>query len=263
MILTYADALCEQCGLRPKREGTQKKMKRMMKKNVKSKKESEDGNEMESTPIVIEDFFTEAPLESVAESVHSTDNEALQIEADSEVQQVEPDGITYTYGWNCCSPQRSCHVRLQVSSRHLCLVSPVFRAMLDGFWGLQQNSDYMYEVKASEWNAEALLIVLNVFHGRHSAVPKAIEMSMLRDIALIVDYYECHEVIEIFVDRWLQCPDMQPPKHYQQEESMDWLFISTVFSKATIFSTVATQILKLATEPIETHLPIPAAISGE
>ncbi|KAF4438393.1 hypothetical protein FACUT_4946 [Fusarium acutatum] len=59
----------------------------------------------------------------------------------------------------------SVEIHLRVSSAHLTLSSPVFKAMLDGpFSEGMRNKDNLLEVKAFEWNAEALVILLDIIH---------------------------------------------------------------------------------------------------
>ncbi|KAG5962473.1 hypothetical protein E4U57_006971 [Claviceps arundinis] len=76
-------------------------------------------------------------------------------------------------------------VQFQLSSRHLALASPVFRTMLNGSWKesapssersngstktlsrLQSglNGQVLYEMAATEWDAEDFLLLMNIVHG--------------------------------------------------------------------------------------------------
>ncbi|WKT53565.1 BTB/POZ domain [Fusarium oxysporum f. sp. vasinfectum] len=59
-------------------------------------------------------------------------------------------------------------IQFQVSTRHLCIVSPVFRAMIEGrYRESQPNSQGILEIGASDWNAEAFCILLDIIHGHH------------------------------------------------------------------------------------------------
>ncbi|KAJ4127912.1 hypothetical protein NW768_008195 [Fusarium equiseti] len=89
-------------------------------------------------------------------------------------------------------------VEFRVSSRHMSLASPVFRAMLESkFKESQLNEQGLYEVQASEWDAEAFVILLDIIHGHNRDVPKRISVETLSQIAIIVDYYGCHEIMEL------------------------------------------------------------------
>ncbi|KAF5633014.1 hypothetical protein F25303_9297 [Fusarium sp. NRRL 25303] len=92
----------------------------------------------------------------------------------------------------------------RVSSAHLMLVSPVFKAMLDGpFRESSRNKDGRFEVKKSECSASALLILLDIIHGHHRDVPKTMKLGLLTEMAILVDYYECHEIVEMFAENWI------------------------------------------------------------
>ncbi|KAM0500862.1 hypothetical protein ACHAP8_004579 [Fusarium lateritium] len=91
----------------------------------------------------------------------------------------------------------STQMEFLVSSRHLSLASPVFRAMLESkFKESQLNEQGLYEVQASEWDAEAFVILLDIMHGHHRDVPKRISAEILSHMAIIVDYYSCHEIMD-------------------------------------------------------------------
>ncbi|KAI1015507.1 hypothetical protein LB504_011061 [Fusarium proliferatum] len=150
----------------------------------------------------------------------------------------------------------------RVSSAHLMLASPVFRAMLDGpFKESSHNKDGRFEVKTSECSAEALLILLDIMHGHHRDVPKTIEFSLLTEMAILVDYYECHEIVEMFAENWMasviQEDDIEESDY---PTNMSRLFISWVFGKIALFNSVVYSIIKLTAGPIETDLPLPSTI---
>lgn len=238
LVLKHADAECAQCEKRPKtREGTSKQRQ-----------------------LVAPTRTSELALSKAetALKAHQPTAESLQARRSSRFF----DTTQNPYGWSCFSDEERCEVRMRLSSRHLCLASPVFQRMLEGPWEKKTDSQSLREVEASEWNPEALLIVLNIVHNRHSAVPKSITQEMLGEIALIVDYYSFHEPMEIFGERWIPQMATSLPTSYGAL-CVNWLFISVVFCKAKVFRDMATLFLKHGTGPIETELPIPAAISGE
>ncbi|KAG5748088.1 hypothetical protein H9Q70_009248 [Fusarium xylarioides] len=156
-------------------------------------------------------------------------------------------------------------LRYRVSSAHLMLASPVFRAMLDGpFKESSRNGDGRFEVKTSECSAEALVILLDTMHGHHRDVPKTMEFSLLTEMAILVDYYECHEIVEMFAENWIASviqEDEIESSDYQM--NMSRLFISWVFEKSELFNSVVYSILKLTARPIRTDLPLPSTILGK
>ncbi|KAG5774826.1 hypothetical protein H9Q73_011494 [Fusarium xylarioides] len=94
-------------------------------------------------------------------------------------------------------------VVFRVSAKHLCLASPVFRRMIQGqFKESEPNEQGLLEIRTSEWDAEALLIILDIIHGHHSSVPKRPSLDVIAQIGIIVDYYDCLETVRIFFHHW-------------------------------------------------------------
>ncbi|KAI1009403.1 hypothetical protein LB504_002914 [Fusarium proliferatum] len=90
-------------------------------------------------------------------------------------------------------------VVFRVSAKHLCLASPVFRRMFHGkFKESEPNDQGLLEIRTSEWDAEALLIILDIIQGHHSSVPKRPSLDVIAQIGVIADYYDCLEAIRIF-----------------------------------------------------------------
>ncbi|KAH8751607.1 hypothetical protein F5883DRAFT_434009, partial [Diaporthe sp. PMI_573] len=76
------------------------------------------------------------------------------------------------------------------ASKHLKSASPVFKAMLDGNWKESNlTSDLYYTLYASDWDTEALQIIMDVMHSRSRRVPRSITLELLAKIAVLVDYY--------------------------------------------------------------------------
>ncbi|KAH6963124.1 hypothetical protein DER45DRAFT_552491 [Fusarium avenaceum] len=150
-------------------------------------------------------------------------------------------------------------VEFRVSSRHLSLASPVFRAMLESkFKESQPNEQGLYEIQATEWDAEALVILLDIIHGHHRDVPKRISVETLSHIAIIVDYYGCHEIMELVFTAWMAYRgDFED---FVKQDPSRWLFISWVFRQELLF-TVATKMLMLYDNgKYVVDLPIPQPI---
>lgn len=47
------------------------------------------------------------------------------------------------------------------------------------------------------------LILMMILHGRTRAVPRKISSKRLSEMAVLVDYYECYEAVEVFSDMWI------------------------------------------------------------
>jgi hypothetical protein len=153
-------------------------------------------------------------------------------------------------------------VEMRVSSRHLILASSYFRKMLKGNWkesnGLKSQQCFRIEVE--DWDPDAMRIIMDIIHGRTRNVPKSIDLEMLAKIAVIVDYYEYFEVVEIFSDIWIKAFKRIVPTAYSRD-TMLWVCISWVFHKPHLFETATGAALKYSEGPVQTmELPIPEKI---
>lgn len=154
-------------------------------------------------------------------------------------------------------------VRLRVSSRHLILASPVFRKMLEGPW-VESHACHgrLREISVGEWDLEAFIIVLDIIHGHHRLVPRSLRLAMLAKVAVIVDYYDCVEVVEVFWDYWLKGLKKDLPTSYGSE-SLLVLLVSWVFSAVDIFEKMTELAVRHSKCLIKVaDLPIPGEILG-
>ncbi|CAG7559026.1 unnamed protein product [Fusarium equiseti] len=150
-------------------------------------------------------------------------------------------------------------IRLRVSSAHLKLSCPFFKAMLDGpFSEGIRNKDNIFEVKTFEWNAEALVILLDIIHGHHRSLPKKVELDIFIEIAMLCDYYQCEEIVEVFADRWIAA--LEEDKPYEEQATMNWMFIAWVFQKEQLFTSQVAVTLLHSRIPVQTDLPLPSTI---
>ncbi|KAF4209119.1 hypothetical protein CNMCM8927_007486 [Aspergillus lentulus] len=96
-------------------------------------------------------------------------------------------------------------VHVRVSSKHLALASPVFRRMLSGPWQEAQNlaAGDRSEIETECWNVGAMLILMNIIHGRGPKVPREITLNALAEIAVLVVYYECYEAVDVMAEIWM------------------------------------------------------------
>ncbi|KFA71736.1 hypothetical protein S40288_09676 [Stachybotrys chartarum IBT 40288] len=158
-----------------------------------------------------------APVEFPSQDVSAADPNEAQLSLD-ESTSYQKDGT---------APE----IRMRVSSRHLCLASHYFEKMLSGPWKERlPKQEGLHKIYVHDWDAEALVIVFDIIHGHHRSVPRSISLEMLAKTAAIVDYFGCHEAVDIFADVWIQSLKGQIPKSYGKE-SILWLSISCVFSR--------------------------------
>ncbi|WQF76291.1 hypothetical protein CDEST_01305 [Colletotrichum destructivum] len=154
-------------------------------------------------------------------------------------------------------------IKYLVSSRHLTLASTKFEAEFKGPWmeGSVKNIDGYYPINASDWDPDALLILMRVFHGQTRSVPRQVGLEMLAKIAVLVDYYDSPEVVEVFASIWIGALKNKLPTQYGRDMVL-WLLISHVFQQDDVFSLMTKIAVIQSTEPVPTlELPIPSIVT--
>ncbi|KFA52552.1 hypothetical protein S40293_07634 [Stachybotrys chartarum IBT 40293] len=150
-------------------------------------------------------------------------------------------------------------IRMMVSSRHLILASTYFREMLNGPWKEgTMNDNAPRSITASDWDEGALVIVMDIIHGHNREVPKHMTLELLSEIAVIVDYYDCHEAVEPFVGHWITMMKQYLPNRYGKNCIL-WIVVSWVFSQNKIFESMT----ELATKYGEELVKVPALPIGQ
>ncbi|KAJ8127829.1 hypothetical protein O1611_g5807 [Lasiodiplodia mahajangana] len=155
-------------------------------------------------------------------------------------------------------------IYFQVSSAHLTFASPYFEKALGGpFKESQPGSDGLRHVDASDWDVEALLIVLRIIHGRNRQVPKSLSLEMLAKVAVIVDYYKCYEIADAFAEIWFQRIKGSLLINSLNRDLILLIHVSLIFRWADEFK-AATKIALLHSKgPLRTlGLPIPEKITS-
>lgn len=157
------------------------------------------------------------------------------------------------------------YVQIRVSSHHLALASLYYMRMLKGKFKeaetLRENG--IVEVEVEDIDADALLILMKIIHGKTRAVPKEIPLEVLAKIAVIVNWYQCHEAVEVFTDMWIAHLNTDLPKVYGRDAVL-WVLISLVFRKHDEFHSVTGLALKYSSGSFQDlGLPIPQSIFGK
>lgn len=157
-------------------------------------------------------------------------------------------------------------VTILASSSHLCLASETFRKMLRGPWlegasGASEGS--VKKCTASEWDTNAFTTVLYIIHGRHRAVPSAVDLETLAKIAAIVDYYHCHEATEVLIQRWIKPAAFPVPVAEYGKDCMLRMLVAWVFRQRDIFEEMARLAVMQSQGPLQTmDLPFPKTLLG-
>ncbi|XP_014551767.1 hypothetical protein COCVIDRAFT_70413, partial [Bipolaris victoriae FI3] len=89
---------------------------------------------------------------------------------------------------------------IRVSSKHLMLASSYFKRSLGGALteGHTLRSEGHVKIKMDGLELDAMLLVMNMIHGRFRQLPSSVDLRTLTSIAILTDYLQCHEVVEPF-----------------------------------------------------------------
>lgn len=156
-------------------------------------------------------------------------------------------------------------VRIRVSSKHLMLASSYFQRKLGGELEEAQTlrSKGHVETRMSEQDPDTMLLIMNTIHGRFRQLPSSVDLSALTRIAVLVDYLQCHEFMEPFANKCIEQMEGNVPATYSKE-FIQWLCVSLVFHKETLFKAVTCTALRRATGLINTlDLPISSRVAGK
>ncbi|KAH6875309.1 hypothetical protein BKA58DRAFT_427908 [Alternaria rosae] len=158
-------------------------------------------------------------------------------------------------------------IHYHVSSRHLILASVAFKRMLaqNGFAeSVRNEADGLYHITAHDWDAEAFLIVLRIVHGRNKQVPREVSLEMLAKIAVLEDYYNFEEALDVFTEVWILELTKRPIPQMHCRDLVLWVWIAWVFDIEQQFTKATATSIRQITESFRTlDLPIPAIVSDE
>ncbi|KAJ8132763.1 hypothetical protein O1611_g864 [Lasiodiplodia mahajangana] len=121
----------------------------------------------------------------------------------------------------------------RVSLKHVAFASPYFNNRLQKQL-IEDHGDGGYCWRVEGFDADAMAIVLNVIHGKSSQVPLQLDLDTLAELARIVDYMQCLEVITVYANRWIDALEHQITESYNSELLL-WICIAGVFRRRVIF----------------------------
>ena len=145
------------------------------------------------------------------------------------------NSITYVKGAQVeVVPIEEDEIRYYVCSGNLMSASPWFNRALDKIGWLESNrnkEDGRFYVSAQDWDEEAFIIVLRIFHLQNDMVPEVVSLEMLAKISVIVHYYECASAVRMHFRIWISNLKTSSvmPKTYCRD-LMLWICIARVFS---------------------------------
>ncbi|KAF5703317.1 hypothetical protein FMUND_13016 [Fusarium mundagurra] len=156
------------------------------------------------------------------------------------------------------------HMRFRVSSAILMNTSAYYKKSLSGDWKeTEPEPGYKWTLTANDWGGEAFLLLMRILHHKTREVPRAIELETLAKVAVLVDYYGCHEAVKLWAETWISNIDEEMTESFYSRELLLKLTISWVFSDKKRFRSLTETAIRTSRGPIPTlGLPIPYQVVG-
>ena len=155
-------------------------------------------------------------------------------------------------------------VTFLVSSRHLILASPVLKAALAGGWkeSAPRETDNLREVRTEGWDVQAMVIFMSIIHHKWSQVPRDVDLELLAKIAVVADYYQTYEMVQLIGALWVESLRTSLPDVYGRKLVL-WICISSMFRHHEAFRHATKIAVRDCPGDFETlELPIPSAVVG-
>ncbi|KAI8962919.1 hypothetical protein F5Y11DRAFT_170767 [Daldinia sp. FL1419] len=201
---------------------------------------------------VWDDKWYEKTASSRTEQPISRHQDSNIHEADPQTQTIEPVKIEPELSTLDQPISPSPTVQFILSSKHLILASEYFKNSLRGPWkeATSASSDGRRHVDAYDWDDDAMLLLMRIIHGHNYKVPYTITLETLARLAVLVDYYQCNEVVTVWLSIWLS--RMTQPEHNSfGRDHILWILVSWVFEKGPKFVNAT----RLAMEECPGELP--------
>ncbi|EAS35997.3 uncharacterized protein CIMG_01351 [Coccidioides immitis RS] len=153
-------------------------------------------------------------------------------------------------------------VVFHVSSRHMILASPVFRAMLQRKFSESNTLQLTgsVEIPLPDDDPDAMLILLKIIHGHMRKVPLRVDLITLVQLAILIDKYDVHEVVELFSNFWFDNLKSTIPEKYT-DDIPAWICICWVFDRPNEFRKTTRLALREGKQAVPSdELPIPQSV---
>ncbi|KAI1274618.1 hypothetical protein F5Y07DRAFT_213182 [Xylaria sp. FL0933] len=153
----------------------------------------------------------------------------------------------------------------KVSSKHLVLASGYFKKMLEGPWkeAITIHEDGLRHCVLENFNEVAVAIVLRVIHGKVLGMSRNLPLELLLEVARVVDYLGCFEVMSFYTFTWVRHIESEIPTK-STVKLLHWICIAAIFRENEIFSRCTrTVMIESRTEIPSLGLPVLAMVSDE
>jgi hypothetical protein len=144
-------------------------------------------------------------------------------------------------------------VEMLVSSSQMCLVSPVFNAMLQHKFvegeTLREHGKVIVPLPDDE--PVAFAILMKIIHAQNNLVPTQIDLHTLTNIAILVDKYRLHDCTSVFASMWIEAlrSSISRISAGDNKEIICWLSITCVFNRPWEFKMVTMVAQKYLSQP--------------
>ena len=165
---------------------------------------------------------------------------------------VEKPEIASEPGGSDNKKARTATIKMRVSSKHLSVASPVFKALFhQGFQeGKTLERTGCLEVKLDDDDPNALLILLRLCHCKFKDVPRKLEVNALKEVARLLDKYFLHDSIpELYVEEW--CAALALDHELSEETMTVWACICSVFGRREKLHNLAKRMVLHSTQRIK------------
>lgn len=129
-------------------------------------------------------------------------------------------------------------LQVTVSSKHLALAFPYFNGMLMGRWlESARCADGLRHVLLNEdegFDPDALMISMDIIHGKNKKVPRAVDLDMLAKISVLVDYFQCDESLEVWIQLWIKELVKSFPTSFNRDLVL-WILVCSIFKHQSLF----------------------------
>ncbi|EWG55228.1 hypothetical protein FVEG_17477 [Fusarium verticillioides 7600] len=156
------------------------------------------------------------------------------------------------------------HLGFRLCSTTLINTCSYFKKSLSGDWKeTEPEPGYKWTLTANDWDSKAFLLLMRILHHKAQEVPRTLELETLAKVAVLVDYYGCHEAVELWAETWISNIDEEMAESFYSRELLLKLTICWVFSDRKRFRSLTSVAVRTSRGPIPTlGLPIPDQIVG-
>jgi BTB/POZ domain len=142
-----------------------------------------------------------------ASAASDSDAEESDLSEPPDVEDIDPNGDVVLV----TSPP----TEIRVSSSHLSVASPIFKALLStGFAeGEAFKATGFIKISLPDDNTEAMVVLMKAIHGKFFQIPQALEFDTLKNVTVLIDKYDLHEAVYLLKRTWatVTLPDQMNP----------------------------------------------------